>query len=47
MDVSINLLTDYENKTELLKAADCLKQFIQSRIDNNPKRASDLTILLF
>lgn len=30
-----------------MTAINCLKEFIQKRIENEPKKASDLTILLF
>lgn len=47
LETGINLIVDKDNKEELLTAITCLKEFIQRRIDNQPKKPSDLTILLF
>lgn len=47
MDNGIDLLTDIDSKNELISAVNCLKEFIKCKIENDPKRATDLTILLF
>lgn len=46
LETGMNLLVDKDNKEELLTSISCLKEFIQRRIDNQPKKPSDLTILL-